>query len=123
MFYHHADDLDVLPVGVHGGEIVIEGDQFKHLLSALVDAAGPVLLEGGLFAAVLGYDEIPWLGRFVGVNDDEVAFFKEGFHRLATQPEAETTRADIDPCRHKLDVAIEGSGLLAHLVPVAGSTL
>ncbi|MNV88818.1 hypothetical protein D3C71_1830580 [compost metagenome] len=55
---------------MHGWVIVIEGDQFKHLMSALVDAAGPVLLEGSLFAAVLGHDEIPWLGCFVGVNDD-----------------------------------------------------
>ncbi|MNT36460.1 hypothetical protein D3C72_1725450 [compost metagenome] len=89
-------------------------------MPALVDAAGSVLLEGGLFAAILGHDEIPWLGRFVRVNDDEIAFFKEGFHRLATQPEAETTRADIHPRRHILDVAIEGRGLFTHLVPVAG---
>ncbi|MNJ61940.1 hypothetical protein D3C77_577540 [compost metagenome] len=58
------------------------------------------------------------MGRFVRVNDDEVALLEEGFHRLATQPEAETTRADINPRRHKLDIAIEGRGLLTHLVPV-----
>jgi hypothetical protein len=62
VFYHHADDLNVLPVGVHGGVIVIKRDQLKHLLPALVNAAGPVLLERSLFAAILGHDEIPWLG-------------------------------------------------------------
>jgi hypothetical protein len=78
MFYHHTDDLNVLPVGVHGWEIVIEGNQFKHLLSVLVDAAGPVLLKGGLFAAVFCHDKIPWLGHFVRVDDDEVASYIEG---------------------------------------------
>ncbi|MNY76969.1 hypothetical protein D3C86_2167270 [compost metagenome] len=58
MFYHDADDFDVLPVGVHGGEIVVEGYQLEDLLPVLIDAAGSVLLEGGLFAAVLGNDII-----------------------------------------------------------------
>lgn len=53
VFYHGADDFDVLSIGVHGGETVVEGHQFEGLLPNLINAAEPVLLEGKLLTAVL----------------------------------------------------------------------
>ena len=50
MLDHHANDLDMLPVGVHGRVIVVEGNQFKHLLPVLIDAAGTIRCEVAVIA-------------------------------------------------------------------------
>jgi len=96
MLDHHADDLDMLPVGVHGRVIVIERHQLKHLLPILINAAGPVLLEGGLFAAVLGDDIVTRPGLFIGVDDDQIPFIEHRGHGIAAQPETKATGSDID---------------------------
>ena len=106
MFYHHADYFDVLPVGVHGGEIVVEGHQFEDLLPTLINATGAVLLEGGLFAAVLGDHIVARARLFIGVDDDQVPFVEHRGHGMAPDPEAKATGPDIDAGRHILDIAL-----------------